>query len=157
MTRLSTKSRTTAVSGADSGAGPRYDSLLVEELLPSQHPQRYPQLRFRSVPIDEEPALGCRFLRQDRYVPVAMSSSPPSGFTSNTIQSSRESTRLVIWGSEPYSSVSILSVYSACSIVRCSRACWWCVKRTSGSSSSTLTLSEILPAQIVLPSNDVPM
>src|SRR5262245_57857928 len=110
MTRLSTKSRTTLVSGADSGASPRYDSLPVEVLLPSQHPHRYPQLRFRSVPTADEPAFGCRFLRQDRYVPVAMSYAPPSGFTSNTIHSSRESTSVVICGSEPYSSVRIFSV-----------------------------------------------
>jgi hypothetical protein len=58
-------------------------------------------LRFRSVPTFDEPALGCRFFRQDRYDPVAMSYSLPSGLTVGTIQISRVFTMFVIRESEP--------------------------------------------------------
>jgi hypothetical protein len=39
-----------------------------------------------------------------------MSNSPPSGLRSKTSQISRLSTKAVIWGSTPYSSVSMVRV-----------------------------------------------
>ncbi len=55
----------------------------------------------RSVPTLDEPALGWRFLRQERYEPVATSYSLPSGLTVGTIQISRVFTTLVTRESDP--------------------------------------------------------
>jgi hypothetical protein len=68
---------------------------------PPQQPQLYDQFRLRSVPIALLPLLGWRFLRHDRYWPVAMSYSPPSGLTSGRIQISRLFTTLVTRESLP--------------------------------------------------------
>ena len=59
-------------------------------------PQRYPKLRFRSVPMALDPGFGCRFLRQLRNAPPLMSYSAPSGFIANRIHTSRLLTMLVI-------------------------------------------------------------
>ena len=53
--------------------------------------------------------MGCRFFRQDRYEPVAMSYSEPSGLTLVTTQISRESTRPLIRESVVYLLVSSLT------------------------------------------------
>src|SRR5690242_11670469 len=67
ITRLRTKSRTARVSGAAKAARPRYfeeDGVPLEP----EPPQRYPKLRFRSVPTEPSP-FAWRFLRQLRSVP----------------------------------------------------------------------------------------
>jgi hypothetical protein len=60
----------------------------------------------RSVPTYGDVPLGWRFLRHDRYAPVAMSYSTPSGLTMKTIQISRPSTMALIRASVVYFDVS---------------------------------------------------
>ncbi len=81
-----------------------------------------------------------------------MSYSLPSGLTFGTIQISRESTIPLMRASVAYCDVSSPIRYSAISTVRCSRACWPAVNRTSGSPSSVATLSESLTAHSSRPS-----
>ena len=69
----------------------------------------------------------------------------------NTIQISRLFTMFVIRGSVPYPSTSQWKMRSVISTPMCSSEWVPPSKRTSGSGSSTVTLSEILTAHISRP------
>ena len=85
-------------------------------------------------------------------MPVAMSYSPPSGLTSETIQISRLSTMPLICGSVAYFVGQLVESVERHLDGQVLAGVLVAVKSTSGSSSSTPTLSEILPAHSSRPS-----